>query len=236
MVVKITALVSAGAVFISSLALAQAPVIDLTANRENQESAQTNAVRNNYLEIQTLREEISALRGLVEEMNYELRKVRERQDEDYKDLDQRIVSASSGSVSNTINSNTGNDVTATAAAQDSNVALPISSQSDADNLYRQGFSALREGNRAESTRIFKELIEKYPGSTKDADAHYWLGETHWLNLEIEQSRQAFTKLFENYPNYRKMSEVRYRLGQIYAQLGDQEKALEFIGSSEDDQN
>jgi len=97
-----------------------------------------------------------------------------------------------------------------------------------DELYREGFNALRDGNRNEAVRIFEELVATYPGSNREADALYWLGETHWLNLEIEKSRQSFTRLLEEYSGYRKASDAQYRLGLIYAQLGDQEKALQYM--------
>lgn len=218
MAVKLTALTIVGAVFLSNSAIAQAPVRDLTAGLENQQAAQETAVRNNVLEIQTLREEISSLRGLVEELNYELGKIKQRQDEDYQDLDRRITSAGTGSTSAPVSASSGS-AGSSASSQD---------QSQADQLYRTGFNALREGDRASAIKIFDDLVAKYPGSSRDADALYWLGETHWLNLDYENSREAFVKLYETYPNYRKLSEVQYRLGQVYSQLGDQDKALEFI--------
>lgn len=225
---KLTALTLVSAVFLSSDIFAQAPVVERASGTSSTQSEQTAAARNNTLEIQALRQEISALRGLVEELSYELRKVKQRQDEDYEDLDRRLaaggISAPQPSLPVTGNQNS-----------------PIASSSQetsegAEQLYRNGFNALREGDRNGAVTFFEELVETYPGSRPEADSLYWLGETHWLNLEIEKSRQSFTKLLDTYPNYRKVAEARYRLGLIYSQLGEQDKAMEYMRALAEDDN
>ena len=230
--VKTTALTLVSAVFLSNFVAAQAPVVDRVVSDQNSTPDQSSAVRNNYLEIQALREEISSLRGLIEEMNYELRKVQRRQDEDYQDLDKRLSSGSLAPIDPETRqaiavANAPGGTSGSAATTVSGQAT-FAQQDGVDELYRSGFNALRDGNRAEAVRIFDELVEKYPGSNREADALYWLGETHWLNLEIEQSRQSFTRLLDAYPGYRKSSDAQYRLGLIYSQLGDTEKALQYM--------
>ena len=70
--IKLAALVCAGAVFLSGLSFAQAPVVDrTTVGDSNSGSGQTSAARNNYLEIQALINEVSVLRGMIEELSYE---------------------------------------------------------------------------------------------------------------------------------------------------------------------
>lgn len=220
MMFKTTALAfMVSAVFLSTSLLAQAPVVDrVVRDQTNTASTDQSAVRNNYLEIQALREEVSSLRGLIEELNYQLRKMQQRQDEDYQDLDQRIVAG--GGVSGTS--------IAPADAPSTVSASTASSDESVDALYREGFNALRNSDRDGAVRVFEELIESYPGSVREPDALYWLGETHWLNLEIEKSRQSFTRLLDTYPDYRKSADAQYRLGLIYDQLGDKGKAMEYM--------
>ena len=217
---KLATLAVAGVAFLSSLSFAQAPVVDRVVRDQNSGPDQTNAVRNNYLEIQALREEISSLRGLIEELGYEVRKVQQRQDEDYQDLDRRLAS--------------GADVAESGDSRNSPIATPIAStpttsdQPAVDQLYRDGFSALRDGNREQAVAVFDELVTNYPGSAREADSLYWLGETHWLNLEIEKSRQSFVHLLDTYPDYRKATDAQYRLGLIYDQLDDKARAIEYM--------
>lgn len=221
---KLAVLALVSAAFLSNLSIAQAPISDRIVRDANSGPDQTEAVRNNYLEIQALREEISSLRGLIEELGYELRKVQQRQDEDYQDLDRRLASGAVGSSS------------IPAPADTSQVDVPpvqpvVSTTADqpaVDQLYQQGFSALRDGNRQQAVAVFDELVTKYPGSGREADSLYWLGETHWLNLEIEKSRQSFMRLLDTYPSYRKSTDAQYRLGLIYDQLGDKDQAIEYM--------
>ena len=230
--IKLAALVCAGAVFLSGLSFAQAPVVDrTTVGDSNSGSGQTSAARNNYLEIQALINEVSVLRGMIEELSYEVRKVQQRQDTDYQDLDRRIASGTAGG-STFANSGFAGSSTASEGAGVA-VSLPAVASNDADQpavdqLYQDGFSALREGNRQQAVVLFEDLVGKYPGSSREADSLFWLGETHWLNLEIEKSRQSLTRLLDGYPAYRKAADAQYRLGLIYDQLGDTNKAIEYM--------
>ena len=230
--IKLAALVCAGAVFLSGLSFAQAPVVDrTTVGDSNSGSGQTSAARNNYLEIQALINEVSVLRGMIEELSYEVRKVQQRQDTDYQDLDRRIASGTAGG-STSANSGFAGSSTASEGAGVA-VSLPAVASNDADQpavdqLYQDGFNALREGNRQQAVVLFEDLIGKYPGSSREADSLFWLGETHWLNLEIEKSRQSLTRLLDGYPAYRKAADAQYRLGLIYDQLGDTNKAIEYM--------
>ena len=230
--IKLAALVCAGAVFLSGLSFAQAPVVDrTTVGDSNSGSGQTSAARNNYLEIQALINEVSVLRGMIEELSYEVRKVQQRQDTDYQDLDRRIASGTAGG-STSANSGFAGSSTAGEGAGVA-VSLPAVASNDADQpavdqLYQDGFNALREGNRQQAVVLFEDLVGKYPGSSREADSLFWLGETHWLNLEIEKSRQSLTRLLDGYPGYRKAADAQYRLGLIYDQLGDTNKAIEYM--------
>ena len=225
MKIRLAALAVASVAFLSSLSFAQAPVVDRVVRDQNSGPDQTTAVRNNYLEIQALREEISSLRGLIEELGYEVRKVQQRQDDDYQDLDRRLAS---GAGTASISGSTDVSGSTTAPSTASIPATSVSDQPEVDQLYRDGFNALRGGDRQQAVALFEELVTKHPGSGREADSLYWLGETHWLNLESEKSRQSFSHLLEIYPEYRKSTDAQYRLGLIYDQLGDKDKAIEYM--------
>lgn len=247
MYVRKTALVcltSAISVCLPSVLVAQAPVVDRSGQQRNAVVTENVASRNNYLEIQTLREEVTALRGIIEELTYALRKVQERQDEDYNDLDRRLSGGATSElqqevglegVEGVIEAPAGLTETvdrdAVAGGPFSLPQNPIDTAKNdaaAEQLYQEGFAALRTGGRTLAVSKFQALVENYSGASREADALYWLGETFWLNLEAEDSRQAFVKLLNDYPEYRKADEAKYRLGLIYGQLGDSTKAIEYM--------
>ena len=50
-----------------------------------------------YYQMQVLQEEVQMLRGMVEELNYELQQLKQRQMDDYLDIDRRLSAQVSGS-------------------------------------------------------------------------------------------------------------------------------------------
>ena len=73
-----------------------APVIDLSAPASKPVVEPSAAVGDSYYQSQMLQEEVRQLRGLVEELNYELQRVKQRQMDDYLDLDRRLSALQSG--------------------------------------------------------------------------------------------------------------------------------------------
>jgi TolA-binding protein len=58
-------------------------------------SADVQVAGNSYYQSQVLQEEVQMLRGMVEELTYELQQVKQRQMDDYLDLDRRICCTAS---------------------------------------------------------------------------------------------------------------------------------------------
>ena len=86
---------------ISALAQNPAPVVDLsTANSSPAKSVKepSTTVGDRYYQSQMLQNEVRELRGMVEQLSYELQRVKQRQMDDYLDIDRRLSAAISGAV------------------------------------------------------------------------------------------------------------------------------------------
>jgi len=218
----------ASAVFLfSSMSLAQAPVASREAIPAQLPSVSTELV----LELQSLREEISSLRGIIEELEYQVNRLEKKQSENYEDLDSRVANLYSGAVivspaPSIPAANT--ESTALKPTESSVLNGSPDSGLESRRIYDQGFSALRQGNRESAIQAFDSLIQQYPESREAPDARYWLGETYWLANKKEESRQSFIQLLERTPDYRKSGDAMYRLGVIYDQLGDFDKAFDYM--------
>ena len=215
-----------GAVFLlSSALLAQAPV----ASREAVPAQPPDNALQSVLERQSLREEISILRGIIEELEYQVNRLEKKQAENYSDLDSRVANLYSGTVQ-VAPAQTGSDSTSANTASSSTAPVPVNNDSTARSkaLYDQGFSALRQGDREGAIQAFDLLVNDHANAKEAPDALYWLGETHWLSNEKEKSRQSFVWLLDATPDYRKAGDAMYRLGVIYDQLGDFDKAFGYM--------
>ena len=249
------------------LAMAQdlVPIVDAS----NTSSSRPDSVETEYMPspadglasrrydiMQNLQEEVRMLRGLVEELTYELQQVKQRQLDDYLDLDRRLGVGRQVDESNV----TGPFITPTnpldlMGTQDSlTAAVGVDTERDVSvsalpealelvvdqSLVKDDYNAaskklLKERDIEGAAVALKRHLETYPGSPFAANAYYWLGEIYLLQGDIELARQSFTNIVERHADHPKAMDSRFKLGKIYFQLGEVERArdlLEQVSKSE----
>ena len=244
---------------ISSFGIAQdlVPIVDaVKTSASNGESVVTEYMSSPVVELassrydimQNLQEEVRMLRGLVEELSYDLQQVKQRQLDDYLDLDRRL-----GLGSNINDSAVSDRFTSPVAILDSQDALaglassgtsagmdvstsPIGVTSDLvddQSLVKADYNAaskklLKERDIEGAAVALKMHLETYPGSPFAANAHYWLGEIYLLQGETEFARQSFTNIVERHADHPKAMDSRFKLGKIYFQLGEVDRARNLL--------
>jgi len=244
---------------IPSVAMAQdlVPIVDAAkTSASNGDSVVTEYMSSPVVELassrydimQNLQEEVRMLRGLVEELSYDLQQVKQRQLDDYLDLDRRL-----GLGSNINESAVSDRFTSPVAILDSQDALaglassgtsagmdvsksPIGVTSDLvddQSLVKADYNAaskklLKERDIEGAAVALKMHLETYPGSPFAANAHYWLGEIYLLQGETEFARQSFTNIVERHADHPKAMDSRFKLGKIYFQLGEVDRARNLL--------
>ena len=230
---------------LSTLAMAQnlTPVVDLGSpmpvktEADSTVLASTAAVSSSsdrYYQMQVLQEEVQMLRGMVEELNYELQQIKQRQMDDYLDLDRRLSAVDSGTPA-AVQNQTGASSYASAApsvtADGSNglvsaevidAAVVKANYDNASNLL------LKQRDMDGAVLAFKQHIVDFPSSPYAPNAYYWLGEIYLLQGQEELSRQAFTSVLEQYADHSKAMDSRFKLGKIYHQMGEIDRARELL--------
>ncbi len=224
----------------SILAQSLTPVVDLsspapsTAIEESSvviSTANVSASSDRYYQMQVLQEEVQMLRGMVEEVNYELQQIKQRQMDDYLDIDRRLSTIVAGSASSSatqpalynaaaaVQSNNAVVTDGTQPAVDAvDIAVMKSSYDNASNLL------LKQRDMESAVLAFKQHIEDYPSSPYAANAYYWLGEIYLLQGQDELSKQAFTSVVEQHSSHSKAMDSSFKLGKIYHQAGDLARA------------
>mgnify|MGYP001197623873 FL=1 len=206
--------------------------------------------------MQNLQEEVRMLRGLVEELTYELQQVKQRQLDDYLDLDRRLGvgrQANESNVTDSLIAQT-NPLDLVDAQDSLTTAVGVNTKGDVSVSPLPGAlelvvdqSLVKDDYNAASKKLLKERdiegaaialkrhLETYPGSPFAANAHYWLGEIYLLQGDIELARQSFTNIVERHTDHPKAMDSSFKLGKIYFQLGEVERArdlLEQVSKSE----
>tara|TARA_B110000046_G_scaffold185952_1_gene230723 strand:- start:1433 stop:2227 length:795 start_codon:yes stop_codon:yes gene_type:complete len=218
------------------------PVVDLsttiTANQPHKQNiistADVQVAGDSYYQLQVLQEEVQMLRGMVEELTYELQQVKQRQMEDYLDLDRRLSEVIAGTPA--VQPTTAGQVVNSIAAQSSftspigQSAGPALAETAAMKVdYDNASDLLLKQRDIEGAALaFNQHIIDFPSSRYVANAHYWLGEIYLLQGQEELARQAFTAVIDEHATHSKAMDARFKLGKIYHQLGDDKRARELL--------
>jgi len=211
-----------------------------TVNPRSQPAAQaSNPMIDLHYEIQELREEVRSLRGIVEEQANELRQLRQRQMDDYQDLDRRLGGAGA---TPTRPLETAPQAPASEGGADGDYAgglLPAtdeampSQQSPLGELgeeeaYNETYNLLKARKIDEAAAGFKNLVAKYPNGRYTANSYYWLGEIYLLQNNLPEAEKAFAAVANNFPAHRKSPDAMFKLGRVYHLQGQNGKAKELL--------
>ena len=215
---------------------------EVSLPEENQASK---LASNQFDVMQDLRDEVRSLRGLVEELSYDLQKMKQRQLDDYLDIDRRLSIQNIEVNSTEVLNSEGELVTADNADDPSQPILtsgdsaldqtPVLADSvrDYEVAVRQDYEAasnklLKDRNIDAATVALNMHLVDFPDSPFTANAHYWLGEIYLLKGDAELARKAFKTIVDQFPQHPKSMDSNFKLGKIYFQLGDRAIAEEFL--------
>ena len=172
-----------------------------------------------YNQIQSLQQEISELRALVEEQGHQISRLKQLQLDNYVDLDRRVSLVSGNFSAKEQNHDVNSDSTVTADVQSpADIGL-----SEADE-YKAAYDLLRQRQVDQSLVAFKDYLKKYPKGEFSANSCYWLGEIFLLKNQLPQARDWFAKLLQDFPDSNKVPDAKFKLGKVYHLMGDKKRA------------
>lgn len=209
----------------------------------------SNALDELFQQIQSLQLLVQEQTGLIEELSYEVSRLKQQRLDDYVDLDRRISELSQGGVVTTAppaNSPTGNVASAnpprTATAIPSSSA-PSTSPANAPSLrdetaaYRAASDLIDKKQWDQAIAALQNYLASFPNGRYESNAHYWLGELFFVKGDLANARDSFELVMAQFPNSNKFHASQYKLGRTYFRLGDTAKAknlLEELAASNSD--
>lgn len=184
-----------------------------------------------YYLLQSLREELRVLRGIMEEQGHTIQQLKQRQVDDYIDLDRRLSGLVAGGVglqsqsSGLVNNSPEPSATASAGVTSTTANASAASTSDAGKAaYQKAYGLLKSGEVEAAKQAFKAYLVKYANGRYVPNGQYWLGEIYMLDQQFQEAGEAFSVVVEQYPAHRKMLDASYKLGKVYHLQGKNEKA------------
>ena len=189
-------------------AFAQAPISSVGSGSVEDRVTQLERISNAHSQLLTQlqqqlsdnQSDIDSLRGQIQENQYQLNQVVERQ----KQILLQIDSLSSGGAAN--------------------AGAPVKS-GDANTDYNAAIALVQDKSRQDDAMVaFQNFIKNYPDSTYLPNANYWLGQLNYNKGKKDDAAYYFASVVKNYPKSPKAADAMFKVGVIMQDKGDTAKA------------
>jgi len=191
--------------------------------------------------VEQIQQELTSLRGLLENQENQLSLIKQRQRNLYQDIDRRLNDLEikgGGAV--------GETPASAIAMPSSSIGLPsagspssasavsppaLSNDKNGKSAYTQAFNTLKEGRYKQAIEEFKAFQKNYPESAYGANAQYWLGETYSVSRDYKTSLSEFQRVVSEYPESNKVEGALLKIGFTYYEMQDwvsAKSALELV--------
>jgi tol-pal system protein YbgF len=204
-------------------------VEDRVTNLERISNAQAQLLQQLQQQMSDNQSDIDSLRGQIQQNSYQLNQVIERQ----KQLYQQIDSLSSGS--NGAQASAGGDAAAAGAGAAGNADAGGSNASgssaapaqtgDANTDYNAAVALILEKKQFDQAiTALQAWVKKYPDSTYQPNANYWLGQLYYNKGKKDDAAYYFATVVKNYAKSPKAPEALFKVGVIMQEKNDTAKA------------
>ena len=209
-------------------AFAQAPISSVGSGSVEDRVTQLERISNAHSQLLTqLQQQLSdnqtdidSLRGQIQESQYQLNQVVERQ----KQIMLQIDNLNNGGAA--AQPTTGDQGAAAAPQADTSASTAAPVQSgDANTDYNAAIALVQDNSRQdEAMAAFQNFVKKYPDSTYQPNANYWLGQLNYNKGKKDDAAFYFASVVKNYPKSPKAPDAMYKVGVIMQDKGDTAKA------------
>ena len=205
---------------------------------------------------QQLRAELQALRGIVEEQGFELRKMQRDSLNRYTSTDTRLSAIESGPSdvagrSSVISSDSNLPLIdpSAIAPQPEQAIEEINTQeaksvgvSPASNsrgtlqpavlseqqLYQMAYDSVINSNFERSIAEFDQYMSVYPSGRFVTNAHYWKGQAYLYLERFTEAKDSYEIILDRYNESAKLADAMYGLGLAYQGLGNITQARQLL--------
>ncbi|MOA01846.1 tol-pal system protein YbgF [compost metagenome] len=217
-------------------ATAQAPISnvgsgsveDRVTSLERISNAQGQLLNQLQQQLSDNQRDIDSLRGQIQENQYQLNQVVERQKQIYQQMDsisqggaQSSAAAAGAAGGAAAAASTDGAESASAGA----TAAAPASTGDENSDYNAAVSlALEKKQYDQAISAFQAFIKQYPKSNYLPNANYWLGQLYYNKGKKEDAAYYYAVVVKSYPKSPKAPDAMYKVGVIMQEKGQADKA------------
>jgi tol-pal system protein YbgF len=193
------------------------------------------------MQLQQLQQEVQQLRGLLEEQQNEIQRLKQEGLERYQELDRRMAGGTAGAAAgqNPVGTPINAGVAPVPPVPNPSVPAEPADPAKEKLYYDAAFDLIKARDFAKASQAFSGFLRKYPNSQYAGNAQYWLGEVNLAQGDLPAAAQAFALVSKSYPSHPKVPDSLYKLGDVELRQGNtaqaktilQQVVSQFPGSS-----
>ena len=190
------------------------------------------------IKLSSVEQQLRALTGRLEELEYRQRQLEEALDAVQKDTDLKINDLKQSGLSPNTNSSVNSRNSAGSGTRDN---PPVSTPSapaielpagDPGVQYDYAFSLIRKNDLDSGLIAMEKFLAANPGDSRSGNAKYWLGRIHFLQKRPGQAAQSFLKLVEEHPNHPRRPDALVDLAETLIDLDSASDACNALAEFE----
>lgn len=234
---------------LSSNSFSQADIRDSTSS-DSTPSANSASVDNSVVyEVQALQQEVLSLRGQLETVEYEMKRLKKQRLEDYLDLDKRVSELtrqlSASPVASDVQPLTapaelavGVDASVKSTTQAIKEPVAAINNEQANGLYNEAIDLLLNQQDYDGAQVrFTKYLTLYPNTQYTPNVYYWQGQILFAGAKKQAAATHFKQLIAQYPTHQKVPDAKFKLARIYFDEGkksDAKRLLDDVALSDTD--
>lgn len=200
----------------------RASLADRVTALEQQSSSQSQGASQANIELLNrttqMQDEIRTLRASIEQLQNELEQARQRNREQYIDLESRV---------NTLEQPAGGAKPAPATAPVkplAKAAPPTPPAAGEAAAYQAAYNSLiKQGDAVAASRQFQDFLQSHPDSKLAPNAWYWLGESYYITQNYALALKSFDILNQRFPDSGKAPDALLKTAYCHIELKEVDK-------------
>lgn len=215
-------------------ATAQAPISDVGSGSIEDRVTSLERISNAHSQLLTQlqqqlsdsQRDIDSLRGQIQENQYQLSQVVDRQKQIYQQMDSLSSQSSTGNATAAASGAAAGAAAGTATDSSTSAPAQVPASTGNENSdYNAAVSlALEKKQYDQAISAFQAFIKQYPNSTYQPNANYWLGQLYYNKGKKDDAAYFYAFVVKNYPKSPKSSDAMYKVGVIMQEKGQVDKA------------
>ena len=190
----------------------QATLAELKKNQQALEAIVKNGLADMQTQVESLKQEVSRLKGELELANHNLEATQQRQKDLYADTDARLRKLESATTAST-------QATVAPAATDSAAPVAVEKNTQEYQLLELANGLSKDSKHRDAFNAYDKFLKDYPNSTLAADAKYGLGYSQFALKNYKSAIATQQKLLDMHPDSAKIPDAMLNIANSQIQLG-----------------